>query len=123
MGIMEVVGFAGRNAKFSAFCLRVGGNGFESFVDSIVKEGTSMISVRYFAEDIPRFPSVHSRLKSCQAKPLFMESRIKVITRDKCDNERTADGLSPGFHISTKLLPEDVDDIAQSSRLEQEDWS
>jgi len=167
MGIMEVAGFAGRSTKFSVACLRVGGNGFESFVDSNLlveitgaavlvptvtandpgarvsytarKSGTYMISVRYFAEEIPGSPfkveilpgKIDGRNSSIEhpdgtvqgvmVLPLFMESRIKVTTRDKCDNERSAGGLSAGFHISTKLLAEDVDDIAQSSRLEQED--
>lgn len=33
--------------------------------------------------------------------PLFMEQRIKIVTRDACDNERDAGGLVRGFGLKT----------------------
>ena len=166
-GIGEVAGFAGRSTFFSVACLRDGGNGFESFVPSNLlveitgvavlvptvadsspgarvsytarKSGTYMISVRYFAEEIPGSPfkveilpgKIDGRNSSIEHPdgtvqgvmivPLFMECRVKVTSRDKCGNERIGGGLSSGFKISTQLLAEDMEESSQSTRIEQED--
>jgi hypothetical protein len=166
-GVHEVAGFAGRGTNFTVACLRVGGNGFESFVDSnllveisgaavlvptvtashpgakvsytALKSGTYMVSVKYFAEEIPGSPfkveilpgKIDGRNSSIEhpsgtvqgvlVVPLFMEYRIRVTSRDKCDNERSSGGLSAGFRMSSELLAEDFDDTSNDSRTEQED--
>lgn len=49
---------------------------------------------------------------------LFLEQRVKVISRDACDNERSAGGLLRGFRISTELVADEVDEDAMGSRTQ-----
>ena len=105
-----------------------------------LKSGTYTLAVTYFAEHIPGSPfkveilagktdgrnsSIEhpsGAVQSVVVVPLHMECRIKVTSRDKCDNERTAGGLSAGYRVVTKLLAEDVEEESSPhSRVEQED--
>ena len=43
---------------------------------------------------------------------------MKVVSRDACENERSAGGLLRGFRISTELLAGEVGEDAMGSRTQ-----
>jgi len=103
------------------------------------KAGSYTVSIQYFAGEVPGSPykieilpgkidASHSTIEHASGLvqgvlvvPLFMECRIRVVSRDSCDNERRSGGMIEGFNVKTQLLAEDVESESYATRMENED--
>ena len=103
------------------------------------KAGSYSVAVSYFSDPVPGSPFIVGILpgkidgerssvehpsglaQGVMVTSLFMERRVKVISRDNCDNERSTGGLLRGFRIATELIADEVEEDAMGSRTQNED--